>query len=146
MLTIDDIDDLVSTFHIEDIDDFMKLFFNWVKSMGHQEIVKFCQCYKEDELLDEEKNDLEDILFSKFAKLYYDRVRVPVVMVLSAIEYMSDNAYCKLSTNKEQNSILIIIAILNKMFEYGFCEKESNIIDNFRAKLHKRCDDIYLQR
>jgi hypothetical protein len=120
------------------------VFDDWVNSInfkGHlNQELNFCNCYEEDELLDEDEEILKEALFLKFAELYYNRFQLPVVMVVAGIGYMRDNQYGEMCMNHEANAILAVQGILTEMYEaYSrYNDDMVNLIEYFRKNLAER--------
>jgi hypothetical protein len=133
---------------IDDFNCIIGVFDEWVNSInfkGHlNQELNFCNCYEEEELLDEDEPILREALFLKFAELYYHRFQLHIVMVVAGIEYMRDNQYGKMCMNHEANSILAVQGILYEMYE-GEWKMYNDDMDNLIEYVRKNLAERYAE-
>jgi len=134
-----------SKIDIDEFCDMVRVFRDWINSIKfkgnliNQEI-NFCWCYEKEELLDDDAEILKDALFLKFAELYYNRFKLPVVMVVAGLGYMIDSEYGEMSKNHEANAILAVQGILYEMYENFSNDYDdlNDLIEYFRKNLAER--------
>jgi hypothetical protein len=128
------------------IDDFtcvLAVFDDWINSINFKDYniqeLYFCNFYYDEDLLDEDEHILQNALFQKFAELYYNRFKLPIVMVVTGVLYMRDYQEEEMCMNHEKNAILSVQGILYEMYEGSIFNDDMDIlIEYFRRNLAQR--------